>query len=449
MPSNPQPSTLLLLTLLVTAGLILVIAKCKLHAFVALALASLGIGLLTGMNLSSIAQAFQEGVGLMLGSVAAVVGLGMIIGKMLTQSGGAEVIAQTLIQALKGKHLQWTMLGIGLVVGIPVFFTVGVVLLIPILLTIQQNTRLPLLYLGIPLISGLSVMHGLVPPHPGPMAAIGITQADPGKVIFYSFLVGLPTAVIAGPVFGSLVSRKVTINPRPLTGRSDPSSRASTAPTFGLTVVTITLPVLLMLSATVANLAFPKGNPLRTALEFAGHPLVAMLAATLFSYYSFGLARGFNRQQLLTFTEECLAPAASILLVVGAGGGFNRVLVVTGVGDALAGLAKSIHLSPLLLGWLVAASIRIATGSATVAITTAAGLITPLAKLTPGTNMELFVLAMGAGSLILSHVNDGGFWFVKEYFGMSVGQTLQSWTVMETVISIAALVFVLLLDVLV
>jgi GntP family gluconate:H+ symporter len=293
-------------------------------------------------------------------------------------------------------------------------------------------------------------VHGLVPPHPGPIAAMGIFneqagKADMGKTILYSLLIGLPTAIVAGPLFGRFISRKVEVGLRDAAEPVVPAARGN-APSFALTVFTILLPVLLMLLATVADLTLPKEHALRQGADLIGHPAVAMLCAVLFSFYSFGFARGFSRDALAKFANDCLAPVAAMLLVVGAGGGFSRVLNQGNVGKAIAELAGGAHLSPLLLGWLVAALIRVATGSATVAITMAAGILAPVVAGTPGVHLELLILAMGAGSTILSHVNDGGFWFVKEYFNLTVPQTLKTWTVMETIISVVALVLVLVLD---
>ena len=371
---------------------------------------------------------------------------------MLAESGGAEVVASTLIQALGEKRVHWTMMLIAFIVGLPVFFAVGLVLLIPILFNLTKQTQKPLLYLGIPLVAGLSVVHGLVPPHPGPMTAIGVfdtnvAKTDVGKTILYSLIVGFPTAIIAGPMFGTFVARRVSVE---LTGgiaaQLTPGIERKSLPPFSLTLFTILLPVLLMMMATIADVTMTKENPLRQWVDFVGSPLISMLLAVLLSFYGFGSARGFNKNQILKFTNDCLGPVATILLVVGAGGGFNKVLVSSGVGDAIAGLARDSRISLLLLGWVVAALIRVATGSATVAISTAAGIVAPIAARTPGTNLELLVLSMGAGSVILSHVNDGGFWFVKEYFNMSVAQTLKTWTVMETIISIVALLLILLLN---
>lgn len=445
-------TTLLLYALAGVLGLVLLIARFKLNSFVALILASLFVGLGARMNLPDIASAFQQGVGNVLGGIAMVVGLGTVLGKLLAESGGAQIISDTLIRALGEKRLPWAMMLIAFIVGIPVFFGVGLVLLVPILFTLAGQTGTPLLRLGLPLVAALSVVHGLVPPHPGPMAAVGLLRgpagaADLGKVILYSLLIGFPTAVIAGPLIARLLAGRLTV---PLTGGlaealTAPPQPKST-PGFALTVFTILLPVLLMLLATAADVTLASTSDLRRWADFIGSPLVAMTLAVLFALWSFGTARGFDREQLLKISNDCLGPVAVILLVVGAGGGFNRVLVASGVGDAIASLAKGLPVSPLLLGWIVAALIRVATGSATVAITTAAGILAPIVLQTPGLNLELLILAMGAGSLVLSHVNDGGFWLVKEYLNLTVAQTLRTWTVLETVISIVALIFILLLN---
>lgn len=447
LPGLNHTASLLIYALLAVIGLVILIARFKFHAFVALIIASLFLGICSGMKLPEIAKAFQEGVGGVLSFVAGVVGLGTILGKLLAESGGAEVVAKTLIRSLGERRLPWAMVFIALLIGIPTWFAVGLVLLVPILYTVARETKAPFLQLAIPIAAGLSIMHGLVPPHPGPMVAIETLKADTGKTILYSLLIGLPTAIIAGPIFGKWIARRVPVSPDFST--PPPSIERKNLPGFGVTVFTILFPVLLMLLATVADVTLPKENRLRQWMDFIGSPLVAMLLAVLFSLYTFGYARGFDRGRLGKFAEECLGPVASILLVVGAGGGFNKVLIYSGIGDAIASVAKETHLSPLLLGWLVAALIRVATGSATVAISTAAGIVAPLVASTPGVNLELLVIAMGAGSLILSHLNDGGFWFIKEYFQLTVPQTLKTWTVMETIVAVVVLVFVLALNALI
>ena len=427
-------------------GLIFLIARFKLNAFVALALAAVFVGLWSGMELPGIGKSFGEGVGGVLGTIAPIIGLGTILGKLLGESGGARVIAERLIGSLGPTRTDWSLMMVALLIGIPVFFAVGLVLLIPILFTVARATKTPLLWLGLPMLAGLSVSHGLLPPHPGPMSAIGILKADTGRTLLYALIIGVPVACLGGPLLTRWLVRRDGNSSYATASAQTPGPASVTPPGFTLALVTILLPVALMLVATFADLTAEPGSRVRQWASFFGHPLIALLLAVLFSYFSFGTARGFSRDQLLKFSEECLGPVAGVLLVVGAGGGFSKVLVAGGVGDAIARLVAGAAISPLALGWLVAALIRVATGSATVAISAAAGILAPVAAGTPGLNLELLVLAMGAGSLILSHVNDGGFWLVKESLNLTVTETLRTWTVMETVISIAALVLILLLN---
>ena len=329
----------------------------------------------------------------------------------------------------------------------PVFFQVGFVLLIPLVFLLAKQTRTPLMHVGVPLLAGLSVMHGLVPPHPGPMAAIEVLKADVGKTLWYSLLIGFPTAVLAGPMLGGFLARLTPVAPSGgVSAQFTEKAGQKDLPGFAITVFTVLLPVLLILLATVADVFMPAAGTFRQTVDFIGDPIVAMLIAALFAFYSLGFARGFNKDQILKFSEDCLAPIASVLLIIGAGGGFSKVLAYSGVGDAVAALTAHSHVPPLFLGWLIAALIRISTGSATVSITTAAGIVSPMLASMPGVNVELMVIAMGAGSLIFSHVNDSGFWLVKEYMGLSVAQTLRTWSVVETVISVVAIVFVMLLN---
>jgi GntP family gluconate:H+ symporter len=445
-------TSLLMVALIAVVGLVILIARFRMHSFLALIIAALFVGLCSGMPLPDIGSSFQSGVGAVLGSIAMVIGLGTVLGKMLAESGGAERIAETLTHWFGPARLDWAMAAIAFLVGIPVFFSVGLVLLVPLVFAVARETRTPLLRLAIPMLAGLSVVHGLVPPHPGPMAALGLIGADLGKTIFYSLLVAVPTTALAGPLFGPLIARVSPVEPTG--GLIEPFSRPQAEkllPGFGVTVFTILLPVGLMMLGTLAEVALPESSWLKVWAAFVGHPIVALLLAVLVSYYTLGVARGFDRLQLLRFTEDCVGPVAGVLLVVGAGGGFNRVLVAGGIGEAISDFASVLALGPLVLGWMVAALIRVATGSATVAITTAAGMLAPVMAGDAGQSVspELLILSMGAGSLILSHVNDGGFWLVKEMFGLSVTDTLKTWTLMETVISVTALGCILLLNALV
>jgi len=440
-----QGSALLVYALVAVIALIVLIAKFKMNPFIVLIVVSLVLGLAVGMPMGNIVKAFETGVGNALGHIALVVGLGTMLGKMMAESGGAERIANTMIKAFGEKNVHWAMMTVAFIVGLPVFFEVGFVLLIPIAFNVAKRTGTNMVLVGIPMVAGLSVVHGLIPPHPAALLAVTAYSADIGRTILYALIVGIPTAIIAGPIFGKLISKVVIPNPdNPLISQFvDEGKKARELPGFGITLFTILLPVALMLIGSWADLFFAPKTFANDFLRLIGNSVIALLIATLVSFWTFGRARGFGSEQILKFTNECLAPIASITLVVGAGAGFGRILMDGGVSKAIVGIATDAHLSPLILGWFVAALIRVATGSATVAMTTACGIVAPIVSTVGGVRPELMVLATGAGSLILSHVNDGGFWLVKEYFNMTVPQTFKTWTVMETLVSVLALVFTL------
>jgi GntP family gluconate:H+ symporter len=441
-PVDPLP-------LLVVAGggvvlVVLLVTWLRLPAFVALTAASLCVGVGARMPLIEIPRAFQAGVGDTLGFVAMVVALGTVIGKLLAESGGAVVVSNTLVRALGERRVDWALMLSGFIIGLPVFFQVGLVLLAPVLFTVTRRTGTPLLRVGIPLVAALSTVHGLVPPHPGPLAAIERLGADTGRTLFYALIVGFPLAVLAGPLFGALITRYVHAEPGAMADQLSGSSTATRPPSLAVTVLTMMLPVLLMLAGALAQWVLPEGHG-RRILMFCGTPLMAMMLATLGAMFTFGRSCGFNRDTLLQFAEQSLTPIAGVLLVVGAGGGFGRVLDIAGVDTAIAQAMSGLQLSPIVLGWVIASLLRLSVGSSTVAVVTAASIMVPIAAAAPHVNRELLVVSIGAGSLIASHVNDGGFWLVKEYLNMSVPQTLATWSVVETVISIAGLAGVLLL----
>ena len=439
-----DPRTLLLLAAFGVALVVWLITWVRMPAFLALATGSLVVGVGARMPAAEIPRAFQAGVGDTLGFVAMVIGLGTVIGKLLAESGGAAVVSSAIIRMMGERRLNWAMMLSGFVVGLPVFFQVGLVLLAPVMFTAVQATGTPLLRLGLPLVAGLSTAHGLVPPHPGPVAAIAQLQADPGLTLLYSLIVGFPTAILAGPVFARFATARVSASPGAMAAQLAGAPAAACPPSLGVTLLTILMPVLLMLGAALAQVVLAP-SAVRTAFEFSGTPLMAMLLSTLLALVTFGTRCGFDRRRILQFAEESLPPIAGVLLVVGAGGGFGRVLDVAGVDTAIAQSMGGLALSPLVLGWLIASVLRVAVGSATVAVVTAAGIMAPLVAGMPGVNRELLVIAIGSGSLIAGHVNDGGFWLVKEYLNMSVPQTLATWTVLETVVALCGLGGALLL----
>lgn len=439
--------TLITWALLSIVFLVVLIAKFKWNPFVTLMLSSLLLGFFAGMKPADIIKAVTGGLGGTLGTIAIVIGLGTMLGKMMAESGGAERIATTLINKFGEKRVHWAMMLVGFIVGIPVFFEVGVILLIPIVFIVARKTKMSLLQIGIPILAGLSTVHGLVPPHPAPMIAIDAYKANLGKTILYSIIIGLPTAVIAGPLFGKFIGKRIQVEPPAELAEQFATSDRRELPGFGITLFTILMPVLLMLIGSVASIIDPKATSVITQFcAFIGHEIIALLIAVVFSFFSLGFSKGFKKEDISRFTSECLAPTATIILIIGAGGAFKQVLINSGVGGAIAAIATQAHINVILFAWLVAALIRVATGSATVAMTTAAGIVAPVLALNPNANVELVVLATGAGSLVLSHVNDAGFWMVKEFFNMSVPQTLKSWTVMETLLSVVGLIFILLLS---
>jgi GntP family gluconate:H+ symporter len=439
-----DPTSLLLIAFLGVALVVLLITWLRIPAFLALAIAALFVGLAAHMPLGEVPRAFQAGMGDTLGSIAMVIGLGTVIGKLLAESGGAVVVSKALADALGEQRLDWALMLSGFIIGLPVFFQVGLVLLAPVLFTAQRQTRTPLLRLGLPLVAGLSAAHGLVPPHPGPLAAIERLGADPGRTLFYALILGLPLSIISGPLYARYICRRVEVEPGGIAGQFTNVAAHTRTPTLGIALVTMLMPVLLMLLAAAAQIAMAD-SALRQGIIFAGSPLVAMMLATILALITFGRACGFDRTRLLTFAEESLPPIAGVLLVVGAGGGFGRVLVVAHVDTAIAQAMGGLQLSPLVLGWVIASLLRLSVGSATVSVITAASIMAPIVASLPHVNKELLVVSIGAGSLIASHVNDGGFWLVKEYLNMSVPQTLATWTVIETIVAVAGLGGVLLL----
>ena len=426
--------------------LLFLVMKVKLHAFVALLLVSLLVGVTAGMPLTGVIESIQKGMGGTLGFVAVVVGLGAMFGQMLEVSGGAERLAQTLLQRFGEDKAQWSLGLTGFLVAIPVFFDVGFIILVPLVYGLAQKTGRSLLYYGIPLLAGLAVTHSFVPPTPGPIAVANLLGADLGWVILFGAMAGIPAMIIAGPLFGRWIARRIHVGV-PEYMQLTPRKADRELPSFLTVAGIILVPLALILVNTVTNVLLPADHSARVFLGFLGHPFVALLIATLLAFTLLGTRRGFTRDEVQNIATKALEPAGIIILVTGAGGVFKQVLIDSGVGQVLGNMMAGSALPPILLAFLIASLVRIAQGSATVAMITAAGLIAPLATTLnlQGPVLGLLVIAIAAGATILSHVNDSGFWLVNRYFGLDVKDTLKSWTVMETLIALVgfSVVFIL------
>ncbi|MFE5487065.1 gluconate:H+ symporter [Streptomyces sp. NPDC056527] len=429
------------------AVIVLLITKFKLHAFLALTIGSLALGAFAGAPLAATIDSFTTGLGKTVAGVGVLIALGAILGKLLADSGGADQIVDTILAKASGRSMPWAMVLIASVIGLPLFFEVGIVLLIPVVLLVAKRGNYSLMRIGVPALAGLSVMHGLIPPHPGPLVAIDALGANLGVTLALGVLVAIPTVIIAGPLFSRYAARWVDIPAPENMIPARPSEDLEKRPGFGVTVATVLLPVVLMLVKALVDIVVDNpDNGLQKVTDVIGSPLIALLAAVLVGLFTLGRAAGFTKQRLSTTVEKSLAPIAGVLMIVGAGGGFKQTLIDVGVGQMILDFSKNWSIPALLLAWLIAVAIRLATGSATVATISAAGLVAPLAEGMGTSETALLVLAIGAGSLFFSHVNDAGFWLVKEYFGMNVGQTIKTWSVMETIISVVGIAFVLLLS---
>ncbi|GAB3866505.1 gluconate:H+ symporter [Nocardioides maradonensis] len=448
--------------LLVAAALIAIalivglITQLKLHPFLALLIGGLAVGVIAGRNVNDVITSFTTGFGATASGVGILIALGAMFAKLLADSGGADQIVDTIVGRSSARTLPWAMAAVGALIGLPMFFEIGLVLLMPVIYLVARRAQVSLITVGIPALAGLSAMHGLVPPHPGPLVAISAVGADLGTTLALGVLVAIPTVIVAGPLFGTFAGTWVPVPApdlydvtTPAAEVSDDAGLGATArrPSFGTTLATVLLPVVLMLGKAVADIAIDNpDNQAQKVLDVIGTPLIALLVAVLVAMLTFGRGTGMSVRTISTTVEKSLPAIAGILLIVSAGGGFKQSLVDTGIGTQLADWAQGAGVSTLLLAWLLAVLIRLATGSATVATITASALVTGLLPGMSSVELSLLVLAIGSGSLFLSHVNDAGFWLVKEYFRLDVVQTLKTWSLMETILSVTGLVLVLLLN---
>lgn len=448
-----SPTYIVFIVLIGVAMLLLMVLKFKLSAFISLLIISMLVGILAGMPLSEITESIQEGMGSTLGFIATVVGLGAIFGQLLESTGGAKSLAHNLLKKFGPGKATWALTLSGFIIGIPVFLDVGFIILIPIVYALTRDSKRSVLYYAIPLLAGLAVTHTMVPPTPGPMAVAQILNVEIGWVILFGLTVGLPTAIIAGPLFGRFISKRIYVPAPPEleaeAGVADDSP--DKLPSFGLVALIISTPLLLILISTFIKLGIDKGilteNLLTEIIVFIGHPFTALIIATLCSIL-LCVKRNMSGQKILDLSTKALGPAGIIILVTGAGGVLKQILVDSGIGTILAESISGSSIPLILLAWILASLVRITQGSATVAMITAAGIMAPILPVfnPDQPQIALIVVAIAAGATIMSHVNDSGFWIVSKYLGINEKQTLQSWTVMETIVAVSGLAFTMLLS---
>ncbi|SNR55436.1 Gnt-I system high-affinity gluconate transporter [Maribacter sedimenticola] len=423
--------------------LFVLIARFKLNAFITFIIVSLFVGIAEGMDPLSVVDSIQKGIGNILGFLVIILGLGAMLGKLVADSGAAQRITTKLVEKFGKKNIQWAVVLTGFIVGIPMFYSVGFVILVPLVFTIAAATGLPLLYVGLPMLASLSVTHGYLPPHPAPTALASMFNADIGKTLLYGILVAIPAIIVAGPLFSRTLKN---INATPLKEFINPVIlKEDEMPSMANSIISALLPVILIAIAALAQLFMPTDFFLTKILVFMGNPAIAMLISVLVAIYTLGLGRGKSMAEVMGSVSSAITGITMVLLIIAGSGALKQVLIDSGVSEYIGGILEQSSISPLILAWLIATVIRVCVGSATVAGLTAAGIVLPLVQGT-GVSPELMVLAIGSGSLMLSHVNDSGFWLFKEYFNLSVNDTLKSWTVMETTVGVMGLIGVLVIN---
>jgi Gnt-I system high-affinity gluconate transporter len=422
--------------------LILLISWGKLNPFIAFLMVSILAGLLLGIPLPSITQSIQKGIGDMLGSLVIIICLGAMLGKLVAVTGAAQKITDVLVNAFGKRHFHWAMMITGFIVGIPLFYNTGFVLLVPLIFSVVYRTGLPAVYVGLPMLAALSVTHGFLPPHPSPTALVAQFNADMGMTLFYGIIIAIPVILVGGPLFARTVKN---IHSVPLKTFQAGLMEESQLPGAFNSFISALLPVLLLIIATALPHVIDFSAQAFTLLQFIGDPVIIMLFSLLVVTFTLGISRNYKMSELMNHYGEAAKDVVLILLIVGGAGALKQVLVDSGVSSTIAGWFSDIEMNPLILGWMIAALIRVCVGSATVAGLTTAGIIAPVLSST-STDPNLMVLSIGAGSLMFSHVNDAGFWLFKEYFNLSIRDTIRSWSLMETVIAVAGLGGVLIVE---
>lgn len=425
--------------------LVLLITWGKLNPFLAFLIVSVVAGLTTGIPLSSIGKSLQKGIGDMLGSLVIVIALGAMLGKIVAESGAAQKIASVMMKIFGVKYIQWGLVCTGFIIGIPLFYNVGFVLMIPLIFSVVNQYKLPAVYIGLPMLASLSVAHGFLPPHPSPAALVAQFNANMGLTLVYGIIIAIPTIVIAGPLFAMTLKN---IPSKPLETFQSKTLSEKQLPSGLNSFLTSLLPVILLASTTLMATVWKDNESLKSFVAFVSDPSIVMLISVIVATFTLGTNMGTSMKSIMSTYTEAVKDVSMIILIIGGAGALKQILIDSGVSNDIATILKTLPLDPLILGWLVSAIIRVCVGSATVAGLTAAGIMAPLVAQS-GVNPNLMVLAIGVGSLMFSHVNDPGFWLFKEYFNLSIKNTIKSWSMMESIVAVVGLVGVLILNALV
>lgn len=448
----------LLLTALVSVLVLvaLIVSRLRMHPLLALLVVSVGVGFATGMEPQGIVSHLITGAGKTLGAVGVVIALGAMLGKILADAGVTEQVAEVILKRTSDRMIPWAMMLVAFVIGIPMFFEVGLVIMLPLIFSVARKLERQArfkgsayVYVGVPVISALAAMHGMVPPHPGPLTAIAALKTSVGPTMLYGFLAAIPAMILGGPLYGAFISPRMSTRPDQglldqftLAEKRDDQSR----PSVWLGVLAALLPAILMLVHAVAEMVLPKGNSVLHMASFLGNPLIAMLLGVLFAGASLVLVRGGDADQLRDALGKSLKPIASIIMIIAGGGAFQEMLTSAKVGDAIVHLTQQSAFPPLILGWVIAMLLSVSTGSATVGIVGAAGLLAPLAGADPSLNLPLLALSIGCGSLFFNYANHAGFWMVKESFGMTMGEATKTISVVQSIVAVVGLIVVLILN---
>jgi gluconate:H+ symporter, GntP family len=445
-PWSPHDTQLILSCVLGLTLIIISISVLKLAPFLSILVGTFAAGFAAGLPLEAVASAFSKGAGALLGDVGIIIALGAMLGALMAESGAADRLVSTILEHSSPRRLPWMMALVAIIIGLPLFFEVGLVMMVPIIFVMARRSKLPILLIAIPALAGMTTLHALLPPHPGPLIAVSALHADLGLTLLLGLIVAVPAVILAGPVYGVWLSKRMDVVESEEMGKLF-SAQQDTAepPSFAISLITILLPVLMMLGRTVAKLLLKPETFLFDALNFLGEPLVALGLTVLFAIDALGWSRGMPRDRVGGILRKSLPPIAALLLTIGAGGGLKQALVVAGISATVGKIAVGAHMPLILLAWLIAVALRQATGSATVATTTTAGIVAPVVVGLSATHNSLMALAIGAGSVFFCHVNDAGFWMVREYFGLKLKQTVMVWSVLQTIVSVVGLALTLIM----